>query len=84
MVITSAGLFSCPEKGDGLMPKSPVRGCAYGRCNRRAMPGSQYCEEHKKMMDRQYNRYTRKEGVKKKYGAAWKKARYRHAKRYPY
>lgn len=66
------------------MPKSPVRGCAYGRCNKRAVPGSQYCEEHKKIMDRQYNRYTREEDVKKKYGTAWKKARDRHAARYPY
>ena len=66
------------------MPKSPVRGCAYGRYSKRAVPGSQYCEEHKKIMDRQYNQYTREEGVKKKYGTSWKKARDRHAAKYPY
>ena len=34
-----------------------------------------------KIIDRQY---TRKEGIRKKYGTAWKKARDRHAARYPY
>jgi 5-methylcytosine-specific restriction protein A len=62
------------------MPKSPVRGCAYGRCSKRAVPGSQYCEEHKKLMDRQYNRYTREEGVKKKYGTAYRSSGFANPK----
>ena len=69
--------------GDG-MPYAPRRGCAYGNCKELAASGSQYCEEHKKLVDQQYNRYTRKESVKKKYGAAWKKASDKHAIRYPY
>ena len=33
------------------MPRMPRRGCAYGTCSRLAVEGSQYCEEHKKLMD---------------------------------
>jgi len=66
------------------MPRMPRRGCAYGTCSRLAVEGSQYCEEHKKMIDRQYNRYGREEEVRKKYGAAWKRARDRHAAIFPY
>ena len=65
------------------MPKSPVRGCAYGRCNKRAMPGSQYCEEHKKLVDQQYNRFTRIADTSKKYGRAWKRIRGRYAREHP-
>lgn len=66
------------------MPRSPMRGCAYGHCSKKAVPGSQYCEEHKKLADQQYNRYTRPAHIKKKYGAAWRIARARHAARFPY
>ncbi len=66
------------------MPYAPRRGCAYGKCNRLAISGSQYCEEHKKLVDRQYNLYSRPEETKKKYGRAWKRIRDRYASEHPY
>lgn len=65
------------------MPKMPRRGCAYGLCSRLAVEGSQFCEEHKKLMDRQYNRYERSPDTSKKYGRAWKRIRDRYARQHP-
>lgn len=65
------------------MPYAPRRGCAYAKCKELAVPGSQYCEEHKKLVDRQYNRYMRPPDIRKKYGADWRKARDRHAREHP-
>lgn len=65
------------------MPYAPRRGCAYGNCKELAVSGSQYCEEHKKLVDRQYNRYTRTDEVKKKYGRKWKRIRDRYAREHP-
>ena len=65
------------------MPRMPRRGCAYGTCSRLAVEGSQYCEEHKKMVDRQYDKYSRSLEVRKKYGRAWKRIRDRYAREHP-
>ena len=65
------------------MPYAPRRGCAYGKCKQMAVLGSQYCEEHKKLADKQYNRYSRPADTGKRYGMKWKKARDRHAKEHP-
>lgn len=66
------------------MPKMPRRGCAYGDCPKLAEPGSQYCEEHKKLMDRQYNKHGRSPDVNKKYGRAWARIRNRYVREHPF
>lgn len=66
------------------MPYSPRRGCAYGNCPNRAVPGSQYCEEHKKLTDKQYNDYSRRPEIKKKYRNHWRKIRERYYSMHPY
>ena len=39
------------------MPKKPKRPCSYPGCLK--LVNGQYCEEHKKLTDQQYNRYSR-------------------------
>ena len=66
------------------MPHSPQRGCRYMNCPRRAVPGSQYCEEHKALMDRQYDQYTRDKESRKKYSQGWKQIRTRYVREHPF
>lgn len=65
------------------MPRVPRRGCAASGCPRLAVEGSQYCEEHKKLADRQYDTYTRSPDHHKKYGRCWKRIRDRYARSHP-
>lgn len=62
------------------MPRKPRRGCAYPGCARLAEGKSAYCDEHKKIMNKQYQRYKRPADSNKKYGRAWKRIRDRYAK----
>ena len=39
------------------MPRKPKRPCSYPGCPR--LVEGQYCEEHKKLTDAQYNKYSR-------------------------
>ena len=65
------------------MPRKPQRSCAYGACPRLAVPGSQYCAEHKALTDKQYNRYERSPDFNKRYGRKWKKIRARYVAAHP-
>ena len=66
------------------MPYAPRRGCAYGNCKERAVPGSIYCEEHKRQMDSQYNKYERSADCHRRYGRKWQRIRDRYVKSHPY
>ena len=66
------------------MPSRVNVPCRHPGCPALIPYGQKYCEEHKKLTGSKYNRYTREKSVKKEYGASWKKARERHAARYPY
>ena len=63
------------------MPRKPKRGCAYPGCP--GLTDGQYCEEHKKLVESQYNRYERSPNVHKVYGRAWKRIRDRYAAEHP-
>ncbi len=65
------------------MPYSPRRGCAYGSCSKLAVAGSRYCEEHKKLTDKQYDSFTRGYDNSKRYGSQWRKIRSRYVKKHP-
>lgn len=65
------------------MPRKPRRGCAYPGCARLAGEKSVYCDEHKKVMDKQYQRYKRPADSNKNYGRGWKRIRDRYAKAHP-
>ena len=64
------------------MPTKPKRPCAYPGCPR--LTDGQYCEEHRKEMNRQYNKYERAPDVHRKYGRAWKRIRDRYAQEHPF
>lgn len=66
------------------MPRRPRRGCAYSGCQRLAVDGGQYCEEHTKAERVRYNRYERAPDKNKKYGRAWKQIRDRYARTHPF
>ena len=64
------------------MPYKPKRPCAYPGCNRLAEKG-QYCTEHLKEMNKQYNEFERDPESNKRYGRAWKRIRDRYIKSHP-
>ena len=65
------------------MPHSPLRGCSSPGCRARAVSGSSYCEEHKKLHEKNYERYTRGYDPNKRYGRAWKRIRDRYVAEHP-
>lgn len=64
------------------MPRKPKRPCAYPGCSR--LSEGRYCEEHAKLAARNYERYTRQPGVRRKYGRAWKRIRDSYAAAHPF
>ena len=66
-----------------LMPKrrSLCHISAYPNCQK--LTNGRYCEEHQKLIARQYNRFTRSVDVNKKYGREWKRIRDRYVQAHP-
>ena len=62
------------------MPHKPLKPCKYPGCPN--LTEGSYCEEHKELVAKEYNRYSRSPDHNKKYGRAWKKVRDRYAKAY--
>ena len=63
------------------MPRRPQRPCSYPDCPNRC--DGPYCEEHAKLMNRRYNKFTRPAYSNKKYGRAWREIRKRYATAHP-
>ena len=63
------------------MPRKPKRPCRYPGCGR--LSDGPYCEEHRKAVRDDYNRYERSPDSNKKYGRAWKRIRDRYAEAHP-
>ena len=63
------------------MPRKPLQPCAYPECPK--LSDGRYCEEHRKVVERNYNKYTRAPDVNHKYGRAWKRIRDRYASEHP-
>ncbi|MFV0313661.1 MAG: HNH endonuclease [Anaerotignum sp.] len=57
------------------MPYKPKRPCRHGMCNQLAENGERYCLEHKREVDKHYNKYQRDPMTNKRYGSDWRKAR---------
>lgn len=55
------------------MPRKPKKPCAYPGCPK--LTDKRYCEEHEKLMNRQYEKYGRSKEEKKRYGYRWQKIR---------
>ena len=64
------------------MPRKPKRPCAYPNCPK--LTDDLYCEEHRKITNRQYEKYGRKYKRSERYGSAWQKIRTRYVKLHPF
>ena len=74
--------FSYAKRKGGRMPRKPKQPCAYPGCPR--LSDGRYCEEHRKLVARQYEKYTRDPAVKKKYGSQWRRIRASYVLRHPF
>lgn len=65
------------------MPRKPKKPCAYPGCPE--LVDGYYCEEHKKLTDKLYNRYARDDFSKNFYNSmAWRLARKRQLSVHPF
>lgn len=64
------------------MPRKPKQPCAYPGCPK--LSDERYCEEHRKVVAKNYDKYTREPSVKKKYNRQWARARARYASLHPF
>ena len=70
------------QGSDEQMPRKPKQPCAYPGCPR--LSDGRYCEEHRKAVARSYDRYTRDQEVRKKYGRSWRRIRAAYVKAHPF
>ena len=63
------------------MPRRPQRPCSYPGCPN--LCDGQYCDKHKTVARRKYDKYERPADINKKYGRAWKRIRDRYVKEHP-
>ena len=64
------------------MPRKPKHPCRYPGCPR--LTEERYCEEHKRLANQQYDRYSRDKVARKIYGSReWKKIRARFLAAHP-
>ena len=63
------------------MPMKPKRPCSYPSCPK--LTTGQFCEEHQKLTDKQYEKYQRDPVAKKRYGRSWKRTRDRYIAAHP-
>ena len=57
------------------MPHKPLKPCKYPGCPK--LTAELYCEDHRGIMDKNYNKYTRSSEHNKRYGRSWKEIRNR-------
>ncbi len=63
------------------MPRKPKKPCSFPGCPN--LTDGQYCEEHRVIARRKYDKYIREPDVNKKYGYEWRKIRERYANAHP-
>ena len=64
-----------------FMPKKPLKPCRYPKCP--ALTDGRYCEAHKKLTDKQYEKYERDPATRKRYGRTWKRIRDKYIAGHP-
>ena len=69
-----------PIEGE-QMPYRPKRPCSYPGCSR--LTDGRYCEEHRQIAGRQYNKYQRDPDTNQRYGRAWRRIRARYIQAHP-
>ena len=63
------------------MPFKPKRPCSYPGCPE--LTNGRYCEKHKRLINRQYEKYERDPQTKYRYNGRWKKIRDRYIRAHP-
>ena len=64
------------------MPRKPKRPCAYQGCPK--LTDERYCDEHKKLEAKMYDRYRRSPEHRKRYGYQWRKIRRAFLSEHPF
>lgn len=64
------------------MPRKPKRPCSYPGCPK--LTDGRFCEEHTKLENKRYEKYSRDPAVRRKYGRAWKRIRDSYVKTHPF
>lgn len=64
------------------MPRKPKRPCSYPGCLK--LTDGRFCEEHTKLENKRYEKYSRDPAVRRKYGRAWKRIRDSYVKMHPF
>ena len=70
------------SKEVAAVPREPKQPCAYPGCPR--LSDGRYCEEHRKLVEKNYEQYSRDPAVHKKYGRAWKRIRDSYVQTHPF
>ena len=80
---TSDNVPRCKQHSEVMaLPRKPKRPCSYPGCPN--LTEERYCEEHKKLADRQYDRYSRDKAARKLYASSeWKRIRARFLAAHP-
>lgn len=63
------------------MPYKAKRPCAYQGCPR--LTNGRYCDEHERLMNKQYEQTKRDPATAKRYGTAWRAIRKRYITSHP-
>lgn len=63
------------------MPYKAKKPCKYIGCPE--LTAYKYCDKHKKMLDREYNKHRRDPDTYKRYGRKWRRIRDSYIARYP-
>lgn len=63
------------------MPRKPKRSCRYPGCPK--LTDRVYCDEHKRLMNSHYNKFTRGYDSNDRYNSAWRKIRNRYIRQHP-
>ncbi len=63
------------------MPRKPLKPCNYPGCPR--LTSGSYCEEHAKVVAKNYNKQVRSKDHNKKYGREWRRIRNQYATAHP-
>lgn len=65
------------------MPTKPRRPCRMSFCKEFAVDGDCYCKKHKRLIDKQYNKYQRGYDENNRYGNTWKRIRKNYIAEHP-
>ena len=63
------------------MPRKPAKPCKFQSCPN--LTHDDYCDEHRTLARKRYEKYERDPATNKRYGSAWKKIRARYVATHP-